>query len=112
MGFNEVPPLDSKGSQFQNFFDLIDTPSRWNDYYVFAHEFDGYEAFPDDLAERASRVAADWCESGSLPDDLDLLRACLFFEARSSRFMSGYPDEAAMKYIDPLVAKIKALIHD
>ena len=112
MGLSEINSRDPNEASLQNIFDLIDTPFRWSEYYVFAHKFDGYKAFPDDLAERANQVAQAWYEKGVLPDDLDLLRACLFFEARSSRFISGYPDEKAMKYIDPLVAKIKAHLRD
>jgi hypothetical protein len=85
-------------------------PPRWNDYYVFAHEFDGYEAFPETLYEVADSVRMNWYEQGVLPDDLILLRASLFREARSSRFITGYPAEEDMGYLDGLVHKIKELM--
>ena len=110
MGFKEVPSKDPNDTNRHYIIESSDTPLRWSEYYVFAHEFDGYAAFPDDLPERASQVGRAWYDHHVLPEDLDLLRACLFFEARSSRFIEGYPDEVAMEYIDPLVAKIKSLM--
>ena len=86
------------------------TPETWSEYYVFAHEFDGYAAFPDNLKLFAGEVMKGWYEAGELPDDLNLLRASLFQEARSSRFITGYPGEEDMPYFDALVAKIKTLI--
>ena len=86
------------------------TPSRWSDYYRFAHEFDGYEAFPETLPEVARSVVKDWYENGTLPDDLVLLRSSLFFQARSSRFITGYPGEEDMAFLDALVKKIKELL--
>ena len=86
------------------------TPENWNEYYKLAHEFDGYAAFPDNLKLFAGEVMKGWYEAGELPDDLNLLRASLFQEARSSRFITGYPGEEDMPYLDALVAKIKMLM--
>ncbi len=92
-------------------FTLDDTnPPRWNEYYAFAHEFDGYEAFPETLYEVAASVAKNWNEEGMLPDDLPVLRAALFRQARGSRFTSGYPAEEDMGYLDALVNKIKEMM--
>ena len=87
-------------------------PTRWNEYYVFAHEFDGYEAFPETLNDVANLARKNWYEQGLLPDDLVLLRSSLFREARSSRFITGYPGEADMGYLDALVNKIKEIMKD
>lgn len=86
------------------------TPDAWPEYYVFAHEFDGYAAFPGTLYEIADEVMRNWYEKGTLPDDLTLLRSSLFREARSSRFITGYPGESDMAYLDALVTKIKTLM--
>ena len=110
MGFKEVPSEDPNDPHRHFVIESSDTPLRWGEHYVFAHEFDGYAAFPDDLAERVNEVIEAWNEHHVLPDDLDLLRACLFFAARSSRFIEGFPSEKDMEFLDPLVAKIKSEI--
>lgn len=81
---------------------------RWSEYFVFAHEFDGYATYPDNLRELANQAINDWNEHQVLSDHLNLLRSFLFYEARRSRFIEGYPTEADMDYIDALVAKINA----
>lgn len=85
-----------------------DTPDRWSEYFVFAHDFDGHAAYPDNLGELANQAIKDWAEHQVLTDELNLLRSCLFYEARRSRFIGGYPAEADMGYIDALVEKIKS----
>ena len=84
-----------------------DTPQRWTEYFRFAHEFDGYAAYPDNLGELANGAVKDWHLNQALPDNLLLLRSCLFYEARRSRFIEGYPSEKDMSYLDALVDKIK-----
>jgi hypothetical protein len=92
-------------------FTLDDSnPPRWNEYYAFAHEFDGYEAYPETLYEVAASVAKNWNENGVLPYDLPMLRASLFRQARGSRFTSGYPAEEDMGYLDALVNQIKQMM--
>lgn len=109
MGFKEVPSDDPSDTN-RHYVLESELPERWGAYYVFAHEFDGYAAFPDDLAERVNEVIEAWYENQVLPDDLNLLRSCLFLAARSSRFIEGFPSEKDMEFLDPLVAKIKSEI--
>lgn len=85
----------------------INMPLRWHEYSAFAHEFDGYSAYPDNLGELANKAVRDWNENQVLSDDLILLRSCLFYEARRSRFVEGYPTEDDMAYLDALVEKIR-----
>ena len=101
---------DSNEETPQVFTLYENNPPRWNEYYRFAHEFDGYEAFPETLYEVADLAMKNWYLQGILPDDLVLLRASLFREARSSRFITGYPAEEDMGYLDALVNKIKDLL--
>ena len=85
-------------------------PERVGEYFEFAHQFDGYAAYPETLGELANGVCKDWYEAEVLPDDLTLLRSCLFYEARRSRFVWGFPSESDMGYLDALVAKINAVM--
>jgi hypothetical protein len=41
----EVLDMDSSQQHFLN----PPTPQNWPEYYVLAHEFDGYASFPDTL---------------------------------------------------------------
>ena len=89
-----------------------DIPQRWAEYFRFAHEFDGYAAYPDDLGELANGAIKDWNLNQTLSDKLVLLRSCLFYEARRSRFVEGYPSEEDMGYLDALVEKINTNINE
>lgn len=87
-----------------------DTPDRWSKYSVFAYDFDGYAAYPDNLGELANQAIKDWNEHQILPDGLKLLRSFLFYESRRARFVWGYPSELDMGYLDAIVDKIKTII--
>lgn len=88
------------------------TPERFHAINIFAHEFDGYAAYGDELGKIANEMVAQWHVDTSLPEDLVLLRSCLFFEARRAHFIDGYPGEADMAYLDALVAEINALMSE
>ena len=64
--------------------------------------FDGYAAYGDDLATLANIAMDEWHKSKTLPDDVTLMKACLFFEGRRGRFVYGYPDESDMPYLRAL----------
>ncbi len=66
--------------------DLPD-PENQPEVAEFAHTFDGYRHFADRYEERMSVVRQRWEADGTLPDDLDDLRACLFLEHRRERFV-------------------------
>ena len=55
----------------------------------FAHTFDGYRHFggTHEAIERMEAVRRRWEQDGTLPADLDDLRACLFLEHRRERFV-------------------------
>jgi len=57
--------------------------------------------------EIAREIEKTWWETGSLPEELSLLRAVLLIQVRYARFVEGYPSEADMPYLDALVATIK-----
>lgn len=85
-------------------------PERVQEYFEFAYEFNGYSVYPKNLGGIANEVCKVWNETMILPDDLKLLRSCLFYESRRARFVWGYPSESDMGYLDALVDKIKRII--
>jgi len=105
---NEVPnsPTHPNAPAFE--IPYQSCPSRWNAYLEMALKFDGYAAYPNNLKEVANNEHKKWMESHSLSQDLRLLRSCLFFEARRSHFVEGYPQEADMGYLDALFEKINS----
>ena len=108
----DSPPTPKDENVDQNskviIFPMPLTPARWQEYTEIAHEFDGYKAYPNNLAELANQTIKKWRQDKSLPNELKLLRACLFYEARRARFIEGYAGEKDMPYLDALVFKIKA----
>ena len=106
---NPNEPKAGPSNQIPNVFVLPypNIPQRWSEYSVFAHEFDGYSAYPDNLGELANQAIKNWNEHQVLSNDLKLLRSCLFYEARRARFVEVYPGEAEMGYLDALVLKIR-----
>lgn len=66
-----------------------DLPDRSDSIQVaeFAHTFDGYRHFGDAYEERLTAIRRRWEQDGTLPDDIDDLRACLFLEHRRERFV-------------------------
>jgi len=87
---------------------ISDTPPRFTEYFEFAHQFNG-ERIEDweKTREIAREIEKTWWETGSLPEELSLLRAVLLIQVRYARFVEGYPSEADMPYLDALVATIK-----
>jgi hypothetical protein len=69
--------------------------------------FDGYDVYGEDLGQLANEVMRQWRTTTSLPDDLTLIKACLFFEGRRGRFVGGYPAESDMPYLRALMAEIQ-----
>ena len=107
---DEVPGETSKSGGKVYVIREDPVPERVDEYFEFAHQFNGYVAYPDNLGELANGVCKDWYEALAPPDDLTLLRSCLFYEARRSHFVWGFPSESDMGYLDALVAKIKDLM--
>ncbi|MFD7842431.1 hypothetical protein ACFV4K_05800 [Nocardia sp. NPDC059764] len=80
------------------------------EFIEFAHTYNGYEAFsttPEGLGETVGEVRLIWNRLGELPDDLNLLRACLFLEVRGHRHRG---DDAPFKddrFVQALVDRIR-----
>ncbi|MEI6039690.1 MAG: hypothetical protein WCQ52_08385 [Actinomycetes bacterium] len=69
---------------------------------------DGYSNYGEQLGDLANRSMRDWHENGTLSEDSDFLLACLFYESRRSRFVSGYPAELDMPYLQALAKVIES----
>ncbi|MET7392692.1 hypothetical protein ABZS66_04260 [Dactylosporangium sp. NPDC005572] len=73
---------------------------------AFAHTYDGYalhEVHP------APTARDEWNRSATIGDDVDTLRACLFFEARANRFGGGFGRFERDPFILALIARIREL---
>ena len=88
-----------------------DFPKRGATFDVvqaFGYSFDGYAQFGmEKCAEIANAALSDYYHNDVLPDDLDTLRACLFFEVRRWSLYEQMPDTKANIYIFALVDAVK-----
>ncbi|MEH0823742.1 MULTISPECIES: hypothetical protein [Micromonospora] len=81
-----------------------------SEFFRFAHTYNGYELRGglDPLTAVAQTVRERWERTGDLGDDVDELRACLFFEARAFRH-GGYGRFDQQPIVAALVARIRSL---
>lgn len=75
----------------------------------FAGSYDGYADYggPVELGDVANKHMALWHMDGTLPEVLEVLRACLFFRSRAHRHGGGaepFTDEA---FVMALLSKIR-----
>jgi len=85
--------------------------ASWEAIEEFALTYDGY-AYWSDVAELAGRCLQQWTRSGMLPDGLDELRACLFFEERRWHHFGEEPHGRAARYVASLLAGITSAVVD
>jgi hypothetical protein len=84
-------------------------------FIKFAYTFDGYELFEGETAVEkcgafANQASAAFKADGTLPDSLDELRACLFFEQRAD-YHGGFDlDDTVPPYYHALVAAMREII--
>ncbi|MEU1207579.1 hypothetical protein [Nocardia sp. NPDC005825] len=91
---NHVPPADADDHEFRRF----------------AHTYNGYEAFgptPERLGETVREVRLGWNRLGVLPDDLNLLRACLFLEVRGYRHRDDDMPFKDDRFVQAVVDRIR-----
>jgi hypothetical protein len=73
----------------------------------FAYSFDGYAHFgTEKCAEIANAALSSFYHAQVLPDDIDVLRACLFFEARRWTLYQKEPDNKGIIYMHALIDKL------
>ena len=100
-GFDEVPSTDLQPG------DVPRVSDGWDVVFEFALSYDGYAHYGDRCGEIANRAAGDYSTHGRLPDSVDVLRACLFFEQRRWRHFGETPDAEARDYFDALLEAIR-----
>lgn len=78
---------------------------------TFAHTYNGYDLHggPAGLNEVVVPTHQAWERTGDLPDDVDALRACLFFQQRSHYWDGGLWDFETAPFVVALLARIRAL---
>jgi hypothetical protein len=94
--------------------DLPSTDAPEDAYHRFALSFNGYEEMGS--VRRCGRIANGsierWRSDGQLPQMIDELRACLFFEQRRwHHFGFGFDDET-MAYLQQVVAKLRKCLQE
>jgi hypothetical protein len=73
----------------------------------FAYSFDGYAHFgTEKCAELANAALSAFYHAQVLPEDTEILRACLFFEARRWTLYQQEPDNKGLVYIHALLDKL------
>jgi hypothetical protein len=84
--------------------DVPDPRADFEDIVTFAYGFDGYARFGlEACGELANRTLDTFLRERRLPDDLDELRACLYFEARRWIVLQAEPDTRARLYVGALL---------
>lgn len=80
----------------------------------FASTFDGYREFGgvEPLGDFANECRERWSADGALPDGIDRLRACLFFEQRRFRHFGEPPRGDDDRYVRALLAAIRSSAAD
>lgn len=81
-------------------------------FITFAHYYNGYDLHggPVELGRVNEPVAQAWHRAGELPDDLNLLRACLFLQVRAHRHGGAFgPPFDELPYVRALVGRIREL---
>jgi hypothetical protein len=80
----------------------------WTTIFGFALSYDGYSHHGDQCAQIANAAAHRYSQEGELPESLDELRTCLFFEQRRWHHFGDTPDGEARRYFEALLEAIRA----
>ncbi len=79
----------------------------FNELVKFAYGFDGYAHFGmEKCSEICNAALSNFYHSQVLPDDIDTIRACLFFEARRWSLYQKEPDNKGLIYFHALIDRL------
>ncbi|MGL4609430.1 MAG: hypothetical protein ACRCYY_07060 [Trueperaceae bacterium] len=74
----------------------------------FAYSFDGYAHFGmEKCAEIANATLSTFYHTQALPEEINVLRGCLFFEARRWTLYQKEPDNKGIIYIHALIDRLE-----
>jgi hypothetical protein len=94
----DIPPPEA------SWMAIVDFASTWDAYI--------YWGSPKKCAEIANTWAKRYYEEGKLPETLEELRTCLFFEWRQWRHLGDPPPKEAMRYVWDLVEAIRRKVRE
>ena len=87
--------------------------AEFDDVITFAYSYDGYARYGlEGCGELANTTLRRFLAERVLPGDLDVLRACLFFEARRWIVLEREPDTRARLYVGALLEAIEDRLDD
>jgi hypothetical protein len=80
-------------------------------FIEFAHTYDGYADHGglEALGELAHHIRLEWQQTGDLPDDVDVLRGCLFYQVRAHRHSGGWSPFDGDSFVRALVQQVRSL---
>lgn len=93
--------------------DVAATGRGHDDVVAFAETFNGYAwgGGPHVIGPRVQAVHDDWSDTGNLPDDVDLLRGCLFHWARARRHGAEEPLSADdRRWLNALLDALRSVL--
>jgi hypothetical protein len=85
--------------------------ATWDVVGEFALSYDGY-AYWDDLIDLANNTMRFWTRDRSLPEGIDELRGCLFYEQRRWHHRGDEPRGRSADYVWALVDAIGASVSE
>jgi hypothetical protein len=89
--------------------DLPDPRADFDDIVRFAYTYDAYAHLGlEGCAALANGTLDRFIAERVLPDEIDALRACLYFEARRWIVLEAEPDTRARLYVGALLAALGA----
>jgi hypothetical protein len=108
-----VPELATVPHRALTARDVPDPRAEFDDVVTFAYTYDGYARYGvEGCGTLANATVARFLADRTLPDDLDELRACLFFEARRWIVLEREPDARARLYVGALLDHLASRLDD
>jgi len=88
---------------------IPDHTGTWDAVASFCLSYDGY-AYWDDVSELATRSIRNWTRAHALPDSIDEVRACLFYEQRRWHHFGEEPNGRGAQYVWALLDSLRNLV--
>jgi hypothetical protein len=88
---------------------IPDRGDPWDAVSSFSLSYDGY-AYWDDVSELATRRIRAWTRDHTLPNSIDEVRACLFYEQRRWHHFGEDPNGRGAQYVWALLDTLRSLV--